>query len=226
MLKRTFALAVILIIACATSGFAQGKIEATVLGGWSFNDGVSGQAITIPLMGTYDRVDPKDSALFGLGLGILFSDNAEGGFQWTRVSSKLAVGGVSFTGTPDAEIGDMSIQNYHGYLGYNFGEADAKFRPFLYGGLGATHFGGVDFQTPNRTGSINGNTQFSTTWGAGVKFYPSPKIGLRFTTSWTPTYVKSDASGYWCDPYWGCYLVGDPQYSNQIQLTGGFTFRF
>jgi len=116
--------------------------------------------------------------------------------------------------------------NYHGYLGYNFFEADAKFRPFLYGGLGATHFGSVDFSTPFLSGTIGGNTQFSTTWGAGVKYYPSPKIGLRFTTSWTPTYIKSDAAGYWCDPYWGCYLVGDPQYSNQINLTGGISFRF
>ena len=223
MLKRTLALAVILIIAGATSGLAQGKVEATVFGGWSFEDGVNGQAFST-LSGTFDRVDPKDAALFGLGFGVLFSDNAEGGFQWSRVSSKLVAGGV--LGSQDKEVGDMSVMNYHGYLGYNFFEADAKFRPFLYGGLGATHFGSVDFSTPFLSGTIGGNTQFSTTWGAGVKYYPSPKIGLRFTTSWTPTYIKSDAAGYWCDPYWGCYLVGDPQYSNQINLTGGISFRF
>jgi hypothetical protein len=225
MLKRTLALAVIFIIAGATSGFAQGKIEATALFGWSFMDGVNGQPITT-FAGTFDRIDPKDGGLFGLGLGFMVSDNAEVGFQWTRVSSKLLAGGTSFTNTPDTEIGDTSIQNYHGYLGYNFGEADAKFRPFLYGGLGATHFGSTDYSNVFSTGTINGNTQFSTTWGAGVKFYPSPKIGLRFTTSWTPTYIKSDPAGTWCDPFWGCYVLGDPQYSNQINLTGGISFRF
>jgi hypothetical protein len=92
MLKRTLALAVILIIAGATSGFAQGKVEATVFGGWSFEDGVNGQAFST-LSGTFDRVDPKDAALFGLGFGFV-SDNAEGGFQWSRVSSKLVAGGV------------------------------------------------------------------------------------------------------------------------------------
>jgi opacity protein-like surface antigen len=219
--KRTLALVVILIIAGATSGFAQGKIEATVFGGWTFADGVSGQALVVP-SGSFDRLDPKDGGLFGLGLGILFSDNAEAGFQWTRVSSKLVAGGVF--GSRDMEIADMSLNNYHGYLGYNFLEADSKFRPFLYGGLGATHFG--SFDVPLASGKVGGNTQFSTTWGAGVKYYPSSRIGVRFTTSWTPVYIKSDADGYWCDPYWGCYLVGDPQYSNQISLTGGLSFRF
>ena len=47
-------------------------------------------------------------------------------------------------------------------------------------------------------------------------------IGLR----WTPTYIKSDAEGYWCDPYWGCYVVGDAQYATQFDINGGVTFRF
>jgi outer membrane protein W len=208
-------------MASATAGFAQGKVEATVFGGWTFADGVNGPAVVVP-SGTFDRLDPKDGGLFGLGFGVLFSDNAEAGFQWTRVNSKLVAGGT--LGTRDMDIDDMSLQNYHGYLGYNFLEADAKFRPFLYGGLGATHFGSVDVK---RLGTqVGGNTQFSTTWGVGVKYYPSERIGLRFTTSWTPTYIKSDPAGYWCDPYWGCYTVGDAQYSNQISLTGGLSFRF
>jgi hypothetical protein len=43
---------------------------------------------------------------------------------------------------------------------------------------------------------------------------------------YTPTYISSTAEGWWCDPYWGCYLVGDHKYSNQFQIRGGFTFRF
>jgi hypothetical protein len=43
---------------------------------------------------------------------------------------------------------------------------------------------------------------------------------------WTPTYIKSDAEGWWCDPYWGCYVVGDAQYSNQFELSGGIVLRF
>jgi hypothetical protein len=43
---------------------------------------------------------------------------------------------------------------------------------------------------------------------------------------WTPTYIKTDAAGWWCDPFWGCYLVGNAQYSNQFTFEGGVTFRF
>jgi hypothetical protein len=59
-----------------------------------------------------------------------------------------------------------------------------------------------------------------------VKAYPSPHFGVRFGVQWTPTYIKTDAEGWWCDPYWGCYLTGDPQYSNQLQFHGGVTARF
>ena len=45
---------------------------------------------------------------------------------------------------------------------------------------------------------------------------------------WTPNYIKSDPAGVWCSPYWfyGCYVVGDPQYANQFELSGGLSFRF
>jgi hypothetical protein len=93
-------------------------------------------------------------------------------------------------------------------------------------GLGATSFSDVNFSTVNRTGTLNGVTRFSTTWGAGVKVYGGSHVGARFGVRLTPTYIKSDAEGYWCDPYWGCYLVGDAQYSNQFEFNGGLTLRF
>jgi hypothetical protein len=120
----------------------------------------------------------------------------------------------------------MAITNYHGYFAYNFGEADSVVRPFVYGGLGATNFGSVDFSVAGRTGSTESATQFSGTWGGGVKIFPSPHVGVRLAGSWTPTYIKSDAGGWWCDPFWGCCLVGNAQYANQIQLSGGATVRF
>ena len=59
-----------------------------------------------------------------------------------------------------------------------------------------------------------------------MKIYPSRTAGLRLQARWTPTYIKSDSEGCWCDPYWGCYVVGDAQYSNQYELTAGLTIRF
>jgi hypothetical protein len=200
----------------------QARGEVSVLVGWSIADGVSGDAITTP-EGIFDRIDPKDSFKWGLMGGVLLGDygNAEVGFMWQQAMSKMEVGGTS-----TVEIGDWSINSYHGYFAYNFFEDDARVRPYILGGLGATSFGSVDYQTINRSGTIGGETQFSTTWGAGAKFYASPNVGARVGISWTPTYIKSDAAGWWCDPWWGCYLVGDPQYSNAFDISGGVIFRF
>ena len=74
--------------------------------------------------------------------------------------------------------------------------------------------------------SIGGTSRFSSTWAGGVKVNATERIGLRFEARWTPTYIKSDATGWWCDPFWGCYVVGNAQYSNQFELSGGLNFRF
>ena len=99
-------------------------------------------------------------------------------------------------------------------------------RPFFFGGLGATNFGQVTGTILNETRTLGSETQFSTTWGAGVKIYPASNVGLRIGVHWTPTYIKTDAGGWWCDPWYGCYLVGNSQYSNQFQFNGGLTVRF
>ena len=94
-------------------------------------------------------------------------------------------------------------------------------------GLGATNYASVAFTgiggVARETG---GETQFSTTWGAGVKFFATPNVGIRVGAHWTPTYIKTDEGGWWCDPYWGCYLVGDAKYANQFHFNGGIVFRF
>ena len=152
---------------------------------------------------------------------MLATENAEVGFLFGRQESRLDV-----TGTNTVEVGDMAVTNYHGYFGYNFGAGDSPVRPYVFGGLGATTYGSVPFAVGGRVGETESETQFSTTWGAGVKFFPAPRAGVRFGVRWTPTYIKSDAAGWWCDPFWGCYLVGDAQYSNQFEFNGGVTVRF
>ena len=167
----------------------------------------------------YDELEPKDSFKWGLMGGVLLGDygNAEVGFMWSQQLSTLQV-----TGTTTREIGDLTVSSYHGYFGYNFFENDASARPYIFGGLGATSYGGVDYTRVigGAAGHVDGETQFSTTWGAGVKFYAG-NIGARIGVQWTPTYIKSDPAGYWCDPYWGCYLVGDPRYLEPVRFRRG-----
>jgi len=222
MVKRVIVWAVLATAAGIGPAFAQGpKVEVSGNVGWTFSDGVSGQAVLAQDGNIYDRIDPKDSNSYNFTFGILAEHHYEFGFLYGRQNSTLVVGG-----TNDREIGDFAISNYHGYFAYNFGEPEAPIRPFVLIGFGATSAGDVDFSTALRSGTISGNTKFSTTWSGGVKFYFSKNFGVKAAARWTPTYVKTDEAGWWCDPFWGCYVIGDAQYANQFELTGGVTVRF
>ena len=221
MFRHAVVAAALLVAVGARPAHAQAKVEAGVNFGWTFSDGVSGNAVTVPGVGVFDRVDPKDSGSLGFHVGVLVTENAEVGFLYSHQFSNLVLGGTS-----DKELGSMGINSYHGYFQYNFAPHDHPLVPFIYGGLGATSFSSVDATVNGAARNVGGGTQFSTTWGGGVKFFPNPKAGVRIAASWTPTYIKSDPGGWWCDPYWGCYLVGNAQYANQFTISGGVLFRF
>ena len=133
----------------------------------------------------YYRFDRRTRSA-GVG-GFPVNENVELGFLFGQQPSTLVAGG-----TVEKEIGDFTTNTYHGYFGYNFGPGDAKVRPYFLFGLGATNYGGTDYTGPNgRSGTLAAFTQFSTTWGAGVKGYGSGHVGYRAGASWTPTYIKS-----------------------------------
>jgi opacity protein-like surface antigen len=221
MLKRGIVTAGLFLMTGVVPAFAQGRVEVSGFVGFSIADGVDGNAILAGDGNIYDTVEPDDSAVYGFTVGFLAGEGAEFGFRWAQQPTSLLI-----SGTTETNIGDMSINSYHGYFAYNFGEADARMRPFVLIGLGATSFGSVTVNTGLRDFTTNGETQFSTTWGGGVKIFPNPRVGVRLAVEWTPTYIKTDTAGWWCDPYWGCYLVGNAQYSNSLQFNGGVTVRF
>jgi opacity protein-like surface antigen len=221
MVRKTILTAMLVGLAVATASAQEPRVEISGTAGWTFSDGVSGDSVTVPGIGSFDRVDPKDAFSWGARLGINVTPNVEVGFLYDQQSTKLEIGGTS-----TFEVGDLSLHNYHGYFAYNFGESDAKARPYVLGGLGATQYGTLSVSVGGAQHDISGNSKFSTTWGLGVKIFPSPKVGVRLEGRWTPTYIKSDAVGWWCDPYWGCYVVGNAQYANQFELSGGITLRF
>ena len=221
MLRRML-VAVTFVTLAASAAWAQdAKVELSATAGWTFSDGVSGAGVIVPGVGTFDTIDPKDAFSWGLRIGYLVNENSEIGFLFNQQSTELEVGGTS-----TFKLGDLSVRNYHGYYAYNFGDTDATARPYFLIGLGATQYGSITASTGTRTQEIEGETKFSGTAALGLKAFPSPKVGIRLEGRWTPTYIKSDAAGWWCDPYWGCYMLGDAQYSNQFELSGGLIIRF
>jgi hypothetical protein len=221
MFRKVVCQGALIVLAAAAPAFAQPRVELSGIIGWTFSDGVTGQAVLAGDGNIYDEIDLADSVSWGFSLGVLATEGAEVGFMYGRQESRLDV-----LGTNTVEVGDMAVTTYHGYFAYNFGAADSPVRPYVLGGIGATTYGSVAFTRAGVSRETEGNTQFSTTWGAGVKFVPSRGIGVRAGLQWTPTYIKSDAVGWWCDPYWGCYVVGDAQYANQFAFNGGVIVRF
>jgi hypothetical protein len=211
MIRRTILTGMLAALG-ATAPAQEARVELSGTAGWTFSDGVN--------VGTIDespiQVGPKDAFSWGARLGFNATENAEVGFLFAMQSTDLEATGIVNRTIP------QTVYNYHGYFAYNFGESDAPVRPYVLGGLGATQYGSLDFSS----GSIGGETQFSSTWALGLKMFPSPKVGIRFETRWTPTYIKTDPEGYWCDPYWGCYTIGEAEFSNQFELSGGIVLRF
>jgi hypothetical protein len=222
MLRNTTILLAALALAAGSTASAQdARVELSGTVGWIFGDGVSGDTIVVPGVGSFNQIDPKDSASWGLRLGYMINDNNELGFLFNQQPTELELGG-----TDVVTLADVSIRNYHGYWAYNFGDFDATARPYFLFGLGATQYGSVTARVGDMNQSAGGSTRFSGSAALGLKVFPSPRFGLRVETRWTPTYIKSDAAGWWCDPYWGCYVVGDAQYANQFEISGGVTVRF
>ena len=136
---RNALLAVAFVAAAGVSAEAQDhRVELAGTAGWTFSDGVSGNAVLVPGVGTFDRLDPKDAFSWGLRIGFLVSENVEVGGLFNLQSTKLEAGG-----TTTLELGDQKIYNYHGFIAYNFGASDAKTRPYFLGGAGATQYSGI-----------------------------------------------------------------------------------
>jgi hypothetical protein len=190
--------------------------------GWTFADGVSASSSATASDGNiYNRVDPADSMSWGFTLGVFLNRNLEFEFIVDRQRTTLEA-----SGTKTVEVDSLDIGNYHGTLAYNFGSGDSSVRPYFFGGLGATSYSPLSFVgADGKAREIAGQTRLSTTFGGGVKVYRG-RIGARAEVRMTPTYIKSDTTGWWCDPYWGCYATSKSQYAGQFQMTGGVSVRF
>lgn len=198
------------------------RIELQGWIGYVASDGVSGDTIQGGDGNLYNRVDPKNSSSYGLSVGFFVTENAEVGFLWGRQDSTLVA-----TGNATSDISPMNIDNYHGFAAYNFGDVDDTIRPYVLGGLGVTRYSNITVMpVDDNAFDVPSQSRFSTTWGAGVKIYPTRAFGIVGGVRWTPTFIKSDATGWWCDPFWGCWVTSNTQYANQWEFSGGLTLRF
>ena len=221
--KSTCVMAIVIIVLTAANVSAQDpRVEISATAGWTFSNGVEADgSLTVPGLGTFNTIEPVDAFSWGLRVGFLANENSEVGFLFNQQPTHIDI-----KGTTTVTVGDMKINNYHGYYAYNFGEVDADVRPYILFGLGATHYSNMAATIGGTAQDIPGSSRFSGTGAFGVKVYPNENVGVLFETRWTPTYITTTSTGWWCDPYWGCYVVGNAKYSHQFELSAGVSFRF
>ena len=175
-------MAAALVLAALPAAAQSPRVEITGLVGWTYSDGVDGDGPILAGDGNiYNEIGPKDSASWGLGIGVNATDNVEIGFLYGQQLSQ-----VEIKGTRRREVGDVTITSYHPYVAFNLTPADASLRPYLLIGFGATNYGKVTVhRPPGRTRDVRRNASTQGTFGAGVKIFAS-NVGLRLGAQWTP----------------------------------------
>lgn len=166
---------------------------------------------------TYESYRFKDSVNYGGTLDVTlmpgFLPNLEGEFMWNRQSTELS----SFTNGEYQDVGSTKLDQYQFGLLYQFKPREARFHPFIVGGLGFENF--------HTNGVMPFSNRFAFNIGGGVKYFITSHIGLRAEVRYSPSQTTSYLATY-CDPYYGCYQATSHNYLQQGQANLGVIIRF
>jgi opacity protein-like surface antigen len=157
-------------------------------------------------------VQVNDGFSWGVSAGYYF--NPHYGFEAAFNSQATAIGIEGF----DDSIFDITVNQLHGNFIFQFGLEDAKARPFIVAGAGASVF--------NPESGFDSETKFSWSIGGGLKYFANDRFGVRIQGLYKPTIMNDDPGGYWCDGFGFCYYVADTDWLDQVEFSGGLVFKF
>jgi opacity protein-like surface antigen len=193
-------LATLAFLLAAAPAFAQ-PTEIALLGGYTTSGNIEKKAVGIQDLAV------EGSFTWGVEAGHFFSDHVGAEVSWARQQSALSIG----TAAGSAELFDMKLGLLQGSFVYQFGARDARLKPFVLAGLGATFLGAEGLES---------ETKFSWALGAGLKWFPGHRVGARVQARYAPT-VLGDSSSDVCDPFGFCQGT-----LHQFELLGGLVLRF
>jgi len=199
-MRAPIALAVIMILLAHTPARAQ-SWEASGLFGFTPSAAIDERASDL------SDADIRGGFTWGLQGARFLTPSLGAEVLWTQQASAFEVG----TSDGKADLFAMTVRQLHGNVVYRLGRADAKWQPFVFGGLGATFFS---------ADAVESETKFSLDAGGGVKFFLSRMIGARAHVRYTPTFIN-DPSDTFCDPFGFCQGV-----LHQIEFSGAVVLRF
>ena len=190
----------ILLALLAAPAFAQ-RTELSLLGGHTTAGDIDQKALGI------QKLQVAGGFSWAVTAGHFFSEHVGAEASWTQQGSDLAIG----TADGDAELFDMKIGALQGSFVYQFGAGEARLRPFLAAGIGATFLSAED---------LDSETKLGWSVGGGLKWFPSRRIGVRAQARYVPTQL-SDSGAEVCDPFGFCQGS-----LHQFDFLGGVVVRF
>jgi opacity protein-like surface antigen len=176
------------------------RVELTALAGYTTKGDIDEKALGV------QELALGDGFTWGASVGYFFSGRAGAELSWRRHESALEIGDA----VSDAALFDIDKDVLQGSFVYRFGGADARLRPYLAAGIGATFFAADD---------LDGETKLSWSAGGGLAWLPAKKWGARLDARYAPT-VLSDSDSAFCDPFGFCQGA-----FHQFELLGGLVFR-
>jgi outer membrane protein W len=151
--------------------------------------------------------DIRGAITWGVQGARFFTPSLGAEVVWTQQASAFEVG----TSDGKADLFTMTVRQLHGNVVYRFGRSEAKWQPFVFGGLGATFF---------TSETVASETKLSLDAGGGVKWFLSRSVGARAHVRYKPTFL-SDSSSEFCDPFGFCQGT-----LHQIEFAAAAVVRF
>lgn len=184
----------------APSAWAQ-KTELALLGGWTSSAEIENKAAGI------EELRLKSGLTLGGAVTHFLSPHVGAEISFAQQQSALNL----TTATGEADLFDVNIGQLHGSFVYQFGVEEARVRPFLFAGLGATFLS---------ASYLESETKLAWSAGAGVRWFPGKKTGVRMHVRYNPTRLN-DADSDYCDPFGFCQ-----DSLKQFELMAGLVLRF
>jgi opacity protein-like surface antigen len=127
--------------------------------------------------------------------------------SWAQREGELTLSTSSGTG----ELFEIDMRQLLGSVVYQWGTEEAKVRPFVLGGLGATFFESDD---------VPSETKLAWAVGGGAKLFFHRRLGLKLQAKFNPTLLNDESSDF-CDPFGFC-----ADSVSSFELLSGVFFRF
>ncbi len=192
-------------IALSSSPADAAQFEITPFAGFTW-----GGTFTDSVTGTTLRAD--DTKSYGLMLDFQIDERTQYELYVSRQATRLRTDKGPFTGNP---LFDLDIEYYH--IGGTYTEAEGKVKPYVVGGLGATHM------VPQGPG-LNAETKFSFDLGGGVKLQATEHIAFRLEGRWFGTLFNGSGAVFCSNGVCAVNVQGD--LFSQFVANAGVSFGF